>query len=73
MNPIVSRYDVRLITLIGVAINALEAAGLETDVNPEQLLSDYLYLVTRQVHEVGEEQYLDKLATNYPMLNEAIS
>lgn len=73
MTPIKSMYDVRLVTLVGVLMETIETLALQLDVNPEQLLSDNLYLVTKRVHENGEEGYLNKLQENYPLLNEAIA
>lgn len=72
MQPIDSKYDVRLVTLIGVAISAFESLALETDTNTDKLLADHLYLVSRYIHEVGEEMFLDKLERHYPLLQEAI-
>ncbi len=72
MTPIESQFDVRLVTLIGVAINTLESLALATNVSPEQLLAEYLYISNKMVHEHGEEAYLEKLNHNYPLLKEAI-
>lgn len=73
MTPIESREDLRLATLIGVAINAIESLALEYNTNPEQLLAEYLYITNKTVHEVGHESYLNKLWNNYQILDEAIS
>ncbi len=72
MTPIESKHDVRLMTLIGVAINSIESLALATDVNPEQLLAEYLYISNKMIHEHGEEVYLERLSHNYPLLKEAI-
>ena len=73
MTPIESREDIRLATLIGVAINAIESLSLATDVNPEQLLAEYLYLTNKRIHEIGHEGYLNKLWQQYHILDDAIS
>lgn len=73
MTPIESRYDIRLLTLIGVTINVLETLSLELDADADKLLAEYLYLTSKQIHEQGANEYLDKLTRFYPMLEEAIS
>ena len=73
MKPIGSRDDLRLATLIGVAINAIESLALEYNTNPEQLLAEYLYFTNKKVNEIGHEGYLNKLWTHYSILDEAIS
>lgn len=73
MTPIASVYDVRLVTLIGVAINVIESLALATDVNAETILAEHLYLTNKQVHELGEQAYIDDLTDNYPLLQQAIS
>ena len=73
MTPISSAYDVRLVTLIGVAINVIESLALATDTDPDKILAEHLYLTNKQVHELGEQSYIDDLTDNYPMLCEAIS
>ena len=73
MKPIESRDDLRLATLIGVAINAIESLALEYNTNPEQLLAEYLYYTNKRVNEIGHEAYLHKLWRNYDILDEAIS
>ena len=72
MTPITSKYDVRLTTLLSLAINTIESLALQTDTDPEQILAEHLYLTTKRLHEVGEERYMDKLTRNYPMLEQAI-
>ena len=72
MNPINSKYDIRLTTLLGLAINVIESLALETNTDPEQILAEHLYITTKRLHEIGEEIYMDKLTRNYPMLEEAI-
>ena len=72
MTPITSIHDVRLVTLIGVAMNTIESLALETDVNPEQLLAEAMYMSNKCVHELGEQGYIERLSTNYPLLSEAI-
>lgn len=73
MKPIESKDDLRLATLIGLAINVIESLALEYDVNPEQLLAEYLYFTNKKVHEIGHEGYLNKLWQQYDILDEAIS
>ena len=73
MTPIESRYDTRLLTLIGVTINMLETLSLELDVDADKLLAEYLYVTAKKIHEQGGKEYLDKLTRFYPMLEEAIS
>lgn len=72
MTPIESIYDVRLATLIGVAMSAIESLALAKNTNPEQILAETLFLTNKQVHESGEEAFLMKLTNNYPLLEEAI-
>lgn len=72
MTPIESRYDVRLLTLMGVAISSFETLALELDVDADKLLAESLYLTTKRIHEVGEEMYISKLESNYPLLAKAI-
>ena len=69
MTPIESQHDVRLVTLLGVAMTAFETLSLELNVNSDLLLAETLYLVTKQLHEVGEEEYQNKLVESYPLLN----
>ena len=73
MTPISSPYDVRLVILIGVAINVIESLALATDTDPDKILAEHLYLTNKSVHETGEALYLDYLASNYPLLQEVIS
>ena len=69
MTPIESQHDVRLVTFIGVTINAFETLSLQLNVDSDLLLAETLYLVTKQLHEIGEEEYQNKLARSYPLLN----
>ncbi len=71
--PINSIDDVRLVTLIGVAINVIEDYGLQNDIDPETVLAKYLYIANRQVLSAGTNCYLEKLIDHYPLLNEAIN
>ena len=73
MPPIVSPYDTRLTTLIGVAIDLAEELALYKHQNPSENLAASLYLANKRVHEWGEETYINKLATDYPILKEAIT
>lgn len=72
MTPIESIYDVRLVVLLETMIEMIEALAIETDCNPEQILSDHLFLSTKKVHEYGEEVTMAKLQDHYPMLSEAL-
>lgn len=72
MTPIESVYDVRLTTLIGVAINVIEELAVRTHKDPDLILAEALYLTNKNVHEHGEEQYHSRLEGHYPMLAEAI-
>ncbi len=72
MTPIESPYDVRLVTLIGLAINAVETLALEQNKNPEQLVAELLYVTNKRLHEIGEEDYFKKLSSFYPILSETI-
>ena len=73
MTPIESRYDIRLVTLLALAMDTIETLALEFDTNPDQILSDYLFVITKKVHEKGEETYLNKLMNNYPILDEVLN
>jgi hypothetical protein len=72
MTPIENIFDVRLLTLIGVAISAIEDLAVEADREPEQLLSDLLYRCNKRVGDTGGAMYIHKLLNHYPMLKEAI-
>ena len=72
MTPIESLHDVRLVTLIGVAINAIETLAILQDKDPETILAEHLYLTNSYVTNVGEQVYLQKLHGHYPLLKEAI-
>jgi hypothetical protein len=73
MTPICSEYDTRLVTLIGVAIDVIGERAFDTGRSPQELLAESLYRVNKAVHGVGEEQYIDRLNTCFPLLKEAIS
>ena len=73
MTPIESKHDTRLITLVGVCIDAIEELSLLQNVDPESLLAEYLYKNNKKLHEVGEEIVLEKLESHYPILEEAMS
>lgn len=73
MTPISSPCDVRLVTLIGVAMNVIESLALATDTDPDKILAEHLYLTNKRVHEIGEDLYLEDLTSNYPLLQQAIS
>ena len=72
MTPIESRYDIRLVTVMALAMEAIETLALEVNCNPEQLVAEQLFLITKRVHEKGEEQYLNLLSNNYPILDEVL-
>lgn len=71
-SPITSIDDVRLVSLIGVAINAIEALALEEDCDPETILGRELYLTNKYIGNMGTASYLEKLAHHYPLLKAAI-
>lgn len=65
--------DVRLVTLIGVVINTIESLAVESDEDPDLILSRALYVTNKRIHEMGTNCYLEKLTNHYPLLKEAIS
>lgn len=71
-SPIASIDDVRLVTLIGVAINVIESLAIEEDNDPETILARELYLTNKYIHDMGTACYLHKLASHYPLLKAAI-
>ena len=71
--PITSPEDIRLVTLIGVAINAIESLAIENDIDSDYILSKELYLTNKRIHEMGTNCYLEKLTSHYPLLKEAIN
>ena len=73
MTPIESPYDIRFLTLVNVAMEALQELAVLKDEDPDKLLSDLLYTSTKTIHEKGEEIVANKLLNHYPMLNEAIA
>ena len=72
MTPIESRYDLRLVTLLALAMDAIESLALEFNTNPEQLTAEYLFLITKKLHSQGEESYMNKMIDHYPILDEVI-
>ena len=72
MTPIESRYDLRLVTILGVAMEAIECIALETNSNPEQLIAEYLFLINKRVSTIGEEAFLNKLFNCYQILDEVL-
>ena len=54
-------------------MNVIESLALATDTDPDKILAEHLYLTNKQVHEMGEQVYIDELTDNYPLLQEAIS
>jgi hypothetical protein len=72
ITPIESIYDVRLVTLLNVLMGFAETVSLSTNCNAEQLISDSLYLTTKKIHEIGEQDVLDKMLRCYPILQEAL-
>jgi hypothetical protein len=73
MNPIVSEYDHRLVTLIGIVVDIIGEQALMTGASPEELLALSLYRVSKEIFTSGEEQYIDRLHTCFPALREALS
>lgn len=72
MTPIESRYDLRLVTILGVAMEAIECIALENNTNPEQLIAEYLFLINKRIATVGEEVFLNKLFNCYQILDEVL-
>ena len=72
MTPIESKDDIRLLTILGVAMDAIETMSLEFDTDPEQLLAEYLFLTTKRIHEQGTDCYRAKLWQHYPILGNVI-
>ena len=68
-----SPYDIRLVTLIGVAIDLAEELALYNGSTPSEWLASSLYVANKNVCQRGEELYINKLATDYPILKEAIT
>jgi hypothetical protein len=73
MNPICSEYDRRLVTLIGVVIDIIGEQAMLTGASPEELLAVSLYRTSKEIVSVGEEHYVNRLHTCFPILKEAIS
>lgn len=71
--PVTSLEDIRLVTLIGVTINAIKSLAIATDEDPEFILSKELYLTNKCIQEMGTNCYLQKLVSHYPLLKEAIN
>jgi uncharacterized membrane protein len=71
-SAITSIDDVRLVTLIGVAINTIESLAIEEDSDPEAILARELYLTNKHINNVGTACYLHKLTSHYPILKAAI-
>ena len=72
-SPITSPEDIRLATLIGVVISTVESLAIESDEDPDLILSRALYLTNKRIHEMGTNCYLEKLVSHYPLLKEAIN
>lgn len=62
----------RLLTLIGVAINLSEELAIWNNQNSREAMAEALYLTNKKIHEHGEEDYMDRLVRDYPILAEAI-
>lgn len=71
-SPITSIDDVRLVTLIGVAINTIESLAVEEDNDPEAILARELYLANRLIGNMGATCFLNRLESHYPLLKTAI-
>ena len=72
MNPILSPDDIRLVTLVGVAIDTIGELALRTGNAPEEILAKALYRSNKRVNEVGVERTMNELTTCYPLLKEAL-
>ncbi len=73
MSPIVSPYDSRLLTLAGVIVSLSEELAIWSNQSPREAVAEALYMVSKGVHVHGEEDYMDRLCTDYPLLKEAIT
>lgn len=71
--PINSPDDTRLVTLIAVAMNAIETLALEQNIDPDFILSEQLFLTYKHISEMGADCYLQKLVNHYPLLAQAIN
>lgn len=71
-SSITSIDDIRLVTLIAVAMNTIEELALEQNTNPDTILSDQLFLTYKHINEMGANCYLEKLASHYPILRELL-
>ncbi len=72
MSPIDSPYDSRLAILLTVIVLAHQELALRCNRNSSEILLQNLYLATKQVHESGEEKYLEQAMFAHPILAEAI-
>lgn len=72
MRIIQSKYDVRLVTLLGVAVSCLETLALELNVDPDLLLAETLYKTTKSLHEIGEETIFSKIEGHYPIIEDML-
>lgn len=73
MTPIESIHDVRLVTLIGVVIDVAEELALASCQDTDYIIARALYVANKNVHEQGEEKYMEHLQNHYPILKEAIN
>lgn len=72
-SPITSTEDIRLVTLIAIAMNTIEALALEQNIDPDFILSEQLFLTYKHISEMGSDCYLQKLVDHYPLLQQAIN
>lgn len=72
MTPIESIHDVRLASLIGLAINVIETLAISKNQDPDTILAEHLYLAEKYINSLGTDVYIDKLVFQYPLLEEAI-
>ena len=68
-----SPYDIRFVTLIGVAIDLAEELALVKGGSPEEHVNGALYLANKRIHKWGEEKYMNQLISGYSILKEAIT
>lgn len=73
MTPIDSMEDLRLLTLIGVAMEAIEELALIQNIEPELLLAELLFKANKELLEQGTQPMSNKLLNCYPVLNQAIA
>lgn len=64
--------DSRMAILLQAVSELAGTLALELGTNPEQVISDNLFLATKRVMQSGEEAVSDKVLGNFPMLQELL-